>query len=330
MKRENLTQLRGIVIAVTATCLLGLSGVPGLAQTQRKFPWDNTHQPIQQRVHELVSRMTLQEKVSQTMNTAPAIQRLGVPAYNWWSEGPYSKIPFSSVNSSAHRTLALKDARDSMVLLMAGSAVALDWSAQHVAAIVDAWYPGEAGGAAIGETLSGVNDPGGKLPLTFYRSVKQLPPFTDYSMKGRTHRYFTGTPLFPFGYGLSYTEFAYSHAHLSRRDVKAGEPLAVDADVTNTGKMTASAVTELYPVPPRNGLNALHSLEGFDRVWLAPGQTRHLTFTLGARQLSVVNAAGQRNVEPGQYRIFVGGSQPAGNAAQSVNVSIHGTKHLPE
>jgi beta-glucosidase len=208
--------------------------------------------------------------------------------------------------------------------------VALDWSAQHVAAIVDAWYPGEAGGTAIGETLSGVNDPGGKLPLTFYRSVDQLPPFTDYSMKGRTYRYFTGQTLFPFGYGLSYTKFAYTHVHLSSKDVRAGEPLTVEADVTNTGKMAGSAVTELYLVPPQNGLNALHSLEGFDRVHLAAGQTRHLTFRLGARQLSLVNEAGKRNVEPGNYQIFVGGSQPTGNAAQTVNFSIHGTKRLPE
>ena len=217
-----------------------------------------------------------------------------------------------------------------VLVLMAGSAVALDWSAQHVAAIVDAWYPGEAGGTAIGETLSGANDPGGKLPVTFYRSVDQLPPFTDYSMKGRTYRYFTGKPLFPFGYGLSYTTFAYSHVHLSSKHVKAGEPLTVQADVTNTGKMAGSAVTELYLVPPQNGLNALHSLEGFDRVHLAPGQTRHLTFTLDARQLSLVNAAGKRNVEPGDYQIFVGGSQPTGAESQTVKFSIHGTKSLPE
>ncbi len=217
-----------------------------------------------------------------------------------------------------------------VVVLMAGNAVALDWSAQHATAILDAWYPGEAGGTAIGETLSGVNDPGGKLPLTFYKSVDQLPPFTDYSMKDRTYRYFTGQPLFPFGYGLSYTTFEYSHVHLSTKNVKAGEPLTVEADVTNTGKMDGSAVTEVYVVAPQNGVNPLHSLEGFDRVSLAPGQTRHLTFTLGARQLSLVNEAGQREVEPGKYQIFVGGSQPTGNGAQTVEFSIHGTKQLPE
>jgi beta-glucosidase len=217
-----------------------------------------------------------------------------------------------------------------VVVLMAGSAVALDWSAQHAAAILDAWYPGEAGGTAIGETLSGVNDPGGRLPLTFYKSVDQLPAFTDYSMKGRTYRYFMGQPLFPFGYGLSYTTFAYSHVHLSSKDVKAGEPLTVTADVTNTGKRSGSAVTEVYLIPTQNGVNALHSLEGFNRVQLAPGQTRRVMFTLGARQLSLVNEAGQRRVEPGEYHLFVGGSQPTGSASQTVEFAIHGTKQLPE
>jgi len=217
-----------------------------------------------------------------------------------------------------------------VLVLMAGSSVALDWSAQHVAAILDAWYPGEVGGTALGETLSGKNDPDGKLPLTFYRSVDQLPTFTDYSMKNRTYRYFTGKPLYPFGYGLSYTTLAYSHVHLSTRDVKAGEPLTVTADVTNTGKMGVHAVTEVYLVPPQNGVNPLRELRGFNRVALAPGQTRRVSFQLGARDLSLVNEAGKRNVEPGKYQVFVGGSQPTGTAAQTVDFSIHGTKSLPE
>ncbi|WP_329743275.1 glycoside hydrolase family 3 C-terminal domain-containing protein [Dyella sp. A6] len=217
-----------------------------------------------------------------------------------------------------------------VLVLMNGSALAVNWANRHVAAILEAWYPGEAGGEAIGETLSGANNPGGKLPITFYTSVRQLPPFTDYAMKNRTYRYFRGKPLFPFGYGLSYTTFRYSNVHLSAQQLKAGEPLMVDADVTNTGTRAGDAVTEVYTVPPQNGINPLRELEGVDRSPLQPGQTRHLHFRLGARQLSLVNAAGQRSVMPGDYAIFVGGGQPNGDAAQTIPFSIHGSWSLPQ
>lgn len=216
-----------------------------------------------------------------------------------------------------------------VLVLVNGSALAVDWAKQHVPAILEAWYPGEAGGQAIGETLSGANNPGGKLPITFYSSVRQLPPFTDYAMKNRTYRYFRGTPLYPFGYGLSYTSFKYSHVHVSTRQLQAGQPLSVEADVRNTGDVAGDAVTELYIVPPRDGMHPQHALKGFQRVHLSPGQTRHLRFTLDARQLSLVDASGKRQVMPGDYRIFVGGSQPDGSTAQTAAFSIHGTHTLP-
>jgi beta-glucosidase len=217
-----------------------------------------------------------------------------------------------------------------VLVLLNGSALSIDWAKQHVAAILEAWYPGEAGGEAIGETLAGQNDPGGKLPITFYTSVKDLPPFTDYSMKGRTYRYYTGTPLFPFGYGLSYTTFQYSHVHLSTSSLQAGQPLTVEAEVKNTGHVAGDAVTEVYVTPPQNGVNPLKELKGFDRVHLAPGQSRQLTFTLNPRDLSLVDEAGKRSVQPGDYSIFVGGSQPTGAKQQTVNLTIHGSKPLPE
>jgi len=217
-----------------------------------------------------------------------------------------------------------------VLVLLNGSALSIDWAKQHVQGILEAWYPGEAGGEAIGETLSGQNDPGGKLPITFYTSVKDLPPFTDYSMKGRTYRYYTGKPLFPFGYGLSYTTFEYSHVRLSTSNLKAGEPLTVEAEVKNTGHVAGDAVTEVYVTPPQNGVNPLKELKGFDRVHLAPGQSRQLTFTLNPRDLSLVDEAGKRSVQPGVYSIFVGGSQPTGAKQQTVNLTIHGSKPLPE
>ncbi len=111
-----------------------------------------------------------------------------------------------------------------VVVLTNGSALAVNWANEHANAILDAWYPGEEGGTAVAQTLSGKNNPAGRLPVTFYKGVDQLPPFEDYNMKGRTYRYFTGTPLYPFGYGLSYTKFAYSNLSVPTAAVDAGQP----------------------------------------------------------------------------------------------------------
>src|SRR5215469_7550289 len=123
------------------------------------------------------------------------------------------------------------------VVLMNGSALAVNWINEHANAVVEAWYPGEEGGAAVAETLSGKNNPAGRLPVTFYKDVNQLPNFEDYSMERRTYRYFTGKPLYPFGYGLSYTTFNYSDLNISTQSIAAGQPVAADVTVTNTGKL---------------------------------------------------------------------------------------------
>ena len=119
-----------------------------------------------------------------------------------------------------------------VVVLMNGSALSVNWAAQHANAILDAWYSGEEGGTAIAQTLSGANNPAGRLPVTFYKGVEQLPPFEDYSMKNRTYRYFDGQPLYPFGYGLSYSKFTYTNLKLSASELNAGDPLSVEVDIT--------------------------------------------------------------------------------------------------
>ena len=130
----------------------------------------------------------------------------------------------------------------------------MNWASEHANAILDAWYPGEEGGTAVAQTLTGRNNPGGRLPVTFYTGVDQFPPFEDYSMKGRTYRYFEGTPLYPFGYGLSYTTFAYSGLTLPTKSVKAGDPLDAEVTVTNTGKRAGDEVAQLYlNFPPVRG-----------------------------------------------------------------------------
>jgi beta-glucosidase len=184
-----------------------------------------------------------------------------------------------------------------VLVLLNGSALAVNWARDHVPAIVDAWYPGQAGGDAIADVLFGDYNPGGRLPVTFYQSADQLPPFTDYRMKGRTYRYFTGEPLFPFGYGLSYTSFAYSKLTLPR-EVRAGSPATVSVQVRNAGRMAGEEVVQLYV--KSDGSAAMHALAGFQRVTLRAGEQKTVRFTLNGRQLS----AG------GTLRISAGGEQP--------------------
>jgi beta-glucosidase len=226
--------------------------------------------------------------------------------------------------------------KPTIVVLLNGSALAVNFAAQHANALLEAWYPGEAGGVAIADTLLGKNNPSGRLPVTFYQSENDLPAFDDYSMKNRTYRYFSGTPLFGFGYGLSYTHFAYSGLKLSTTKLKAGQPLTAEVTVKNTGKLAGEEVAQLYLLPPaegNDGLSPKQQLEGFQRLTLKPGESRRITFTLSARELSEVDAKGTRAVQPGNYTLAIGGTQPkdphAATPAQTTTFTIQGTQELP-
>jgi beta-glucosidase len=216
-----------------------------------------------------------------------------------------------------------------VVVLMNGSAVAANWAQQNAKAVIEAWYPGEAGGTAIAETLDGKNNPGGRLPVTFYASNDQLPSFEEYSMKNRTYRYFTGQPLYGFGYGLSYTHFTYSDLKLSSSTVNAGDTLTVEADVRNTGLLAGDEVAELYLTAPKTDVSAIHELKGFERIHLAAGESKHVSFALSPRQLSEVDAQGKRAVTGGAYSVFVGGRQPDAQAGKSADFTITGSQELP-
>jgi beta-glucosidase len=197
-----------------------------------------------------------------------------------------------------------------VLVLMGGSALGINWENDNVPAIIDAWYPGQFGGNAIADVLFGDYNPGGRLPVTFYKTVDQLPPFDDYKMEGRTYRYFRGEPLYPFGYGLSYTKFAYSNLRLSKT-VVAGADTQITVDVQNTGAVAGDEVVQLYvadlsatvPVPIR-------SLVGVSRIMLKPGEKRTCTFALKARQMSVIDNNGKRIIQPGDFAVSVGGKQP--------------------
>jgi beta-glucosidase len=198
-----------------------------------------------------------------------------------------------------------------VLVLMNGSALSVDWANQHIPAIVEAWYPGEEGGTALANVLFGAYNPAGRLPVTFYQSVNQLPSFDDYNMAGHTYRFFTGVPLYPFGYGLSYTKFAYSKLTLQSEKVETGANLQVSADVRNAGDEPGDEVVELYvshknaPVPV-----PIRSLEGLERIHLNPGEIRTVTFTLTPRSLSAIDSIGRRVEAPGAFEISIGGKQP--------------------
>ncbi len=218
-----------------------------------------------------------------------------------------------------------------VVVLLNGSALGVNWEKEHANAIVEAWYSGEEGGTAVAETLSGRNNPGGRLPVTFYKDVHQLPNFEDYSMKGRTYRYFTGEALYPFGYGLSYTTFAYSDLTLPSAPIQAGQPLDVSVTVKNTGKVAGDEVVQVYlKFPSISGAPNL-ALRGFQRVHLEPGASQKVAFHVGSRDLSMVTDAGDIIVGEGKYTVSVGGGQPGTDAPTvSGDFVVNGQIMLPE
>ncbi len=191
-----------------------------------------------------------------------------------------------------------------------GSAVALRWESKHLPAILQAWYPGEEGGLAVANVLFGKYDPAGRLPVTFYPSTKQLPRFTDYSMKDRTYRYFTGTPLYPFGYGLSYTSFKYSDMALSASTGRPGDTLSVSVNVTNTGDMDGDEVVQVYVKDlTAKGYHPLKSLEGFERVQIKRGVTTRVTIPFAIMSLREYSLKKRKYVvDPGRYEIQIGSS----------------------
>jgi len=206
---------------------------------------------------------------------------------------------------------ALRSAgRPLVVVLMGGSALSVNWAAENADAILMAWYPGGEGGDAIADVLFGDYAPAGRLPVTFYKSTDQLPPFRDYRMQGRTYRYFKGQPLYPFGYGLSYTRFSYSGLSLTRDAVPVGAGLQVSLTVKNVGTRAGDEVVQLYltnegaavPVPVRQ-------LVGFQRITLAPSQTREVHFTVTPGQMSIIDTSGKRLVTSSRYFIAAGGTQ---------------------
>jgi beta-glucosidase len=195
-------------------------------------------------------------------------------------------------------------------VMMTGSAIAIPWEDKNIPAIVNAWYGGQSAGTAVADVLFGDYNPAGRLPVTFYKSDSDLPGFSDYSMKGRTYRYFTGEALYPFGYGLSYTSFTYTNFKLPAAVVR-GKNTVVSVQVTNTGKMDGEEVVQLYVANQNKTIHApLKALKGFQRIALKAGESKTITFNLTVNDLSLVNEEGKLFQPKGKIMVSVGGGQP--------------------
>jgi beta-glucosidase len=224
-----------------------------------------------------------------------------------------------------------------VVVQMTGAAIADPWTKATADAAVAAWYPGQAGGTAIARLLAGDISPSGRLPVTFYAATRDMPAYIDYSMKERTYRFFSGTPLYPFGHGLSYTRFVYAAASPAAVTIAAGEGLGAAVRVTNTGARAGDAVVQAYlaPVAPQPQGRTVPVLQrqlvGFARASLAPGETREVRLTIDPRSLSLVARDGTRAIVPGAYRLFVGGGQPGDADGAWTELTITGERTaLPE
>lgn len=196
-----------------------------------------------------------------------------------------------------------------ILVLLNGSAMGIGWATDNLPAIIEAWYPGQEGGQAIADVIFGDYNPGGKLPVTFYRSTADLPPFEDYSLVNRTYRYFQGEPLYPFGHGLSYTTFHLSDFAVDHSEVIPGDEIKVSVRVSNDGDRSGDSVIQLYLRHPEAGiLRPTKKLVGFQRVHLSPGQQRHITFKLKANQLAFYDKQARFVLAPGFYELYLGNS----------------------
>ncbi|MFD2726902.1 glycoside hydrolase family 3 C-terminal domain-containing protein [Hyunsoonleella rubra] len=201
--------------------------------------------------------------------------------------------------------------KPTILVLLNGSALSINWENQNIPAIIEAWYPGQAGGTAIADVIFGDYNPAGRLPVTFYKSINDIPAFSDYDMKGKTYRYFKGDPLYEFGYGLSFTKFKYGNL-ITPKNLEAGTDFTVEVEVENVGTLKGEEVIQLYIENPNaDEYNPHKTLVAFERLSFEPKEKKTLKFNIKKEQLSIVNNKGEKIIQPGEYQISVGGAQPS-------------------
>jgi beta-glucosidase len=285
--------------------------------------------PAQVLRDEAVERAKGAEVIVACVGLSPSLEGEEMPVkLEGFSGGDRTEITLPAAQEELIKALTATGA-PVVVVLQNGSALAVNYAAEHAAAILEAWYPGEEGGTAIAETLAGDNNPAGRLPVTFYRSLAQLPSFDDYAMKGRTYRYMTEKPLYGFGYGLSYATFSYGDIKVPASSVKAGDAVHVQSEVKNTGKVAGDEVAELYLAQPQTEVSPRMVLAGFKRIHLEAGKSTSVEFELDPRALSEVDADGKRVILPGEYKVYVGSTQP-GDQTRTATFTVNGKAELPK
>jgi beta-glucosidase len=230
--------------------------------------------------------------------------RVSYPGFNG---GDRTSILLPAVQTELMKSLK-QTGKPVVFVMMTGSAIAIPWEAENIPAIVNAWYGGQSAGTAIADVLFGDYNPAGRLPVTFYKSDNDLPSFEDYSMNNRTYRYFKGEALYPFGYGLSYTNFSYNDIKTTA-DIATPKKIKASARVSNTGKMDGEEVVQLY-VAAANEKQLVRSLKGFKRIFLKAGESKIVEFTLTPDDLSTLDANGKPVPLSGKITISIGGGQP--------------------
>lgn len=222
-----------------------------------------------------------------------------------------------------------------VLVLLNGSALAINWENENIPAILEAWYPGQAGGTAIADILFGDYNPAGRLPLTFYKSVNDIPAYSDYDMRGKTYRYFKGEALYDFGYGLSYTDFKYSELKAADKIIP-GDPVKISVKVTNTGSLDGEEVVQCYASNPQSGgVNPIRSLVGFERIMLKAGESKTIEMSIEPEQLTIVDEQFREVVLSGQLVISVGGFQASEQREKEAKVitkviEVAGTSYVAE
>ena len=248
----------------------------------------------------------------------------GAGGYAGFASGDRTSISLPFVQTELLKELK-KTGKPLIIVNMSGSIMSFEWESQHADAILQAWYGGQAAGDAITDVLFGEYNPAGRMPLTTYRSDKDLPPFEDYSMSNRTYRYFQGEPRYPFGYGLSYTSFSYRNLTCESQ-VQTGNSLKVSVWVKNTGKRDGDEVVQLYVSHPQNKnvCIPLCALKGFMRIHLKAGEERKVDFTLRPEDLALTDVLGNWIERSETVKIFVGGGQPRYTKGCTKEVEIQG------
>jgi beta-glucosidase len=258
---------------------------------------------------EAVSAAERSDVVVMALGLSPAIEGEEGDAYNSDAAGDRTHLDLTGAQQQLlEKVVAV--GKPVVLVLISGSALAVTWADENVPAIIQSFYPGEEGGTAIADVIFGDYSPAGRLPVTYVRSLEDLPPFEDYNMKGRTYRYIGKDPLYPFGFGLSYTKFDYTAPKLSADTVKAGDSLEVSVRVKNSGKVAGDEVVQLYLSDVEASVAVpVRKLAGFKRISLAPGESKDVALTITPEQMAIIDNDGNPVLEPGEFRISIGGSQ---------------------